>query len=384
MYTYDYNFNPFFGSAWLYIIALVVFVIIAVVFYARYIGGAPKRKSRLGRFFNFDYFYIERILKTFYMVLAVFVTIMCIFTPFGILISVSYFSDFGAGFGAFLVSIIGVIIAFLILQFILRIGFEWMMMFIRLVVDTRAIRNSVSGDPGSEVPPINSWKDTVENFGAEEVQEEMGQVPYSTPPQAQAAYGSPQPKQQASYAQSPTAPIPPVEEPQPVSEPPVSSTTPEIVEPIPDPPFITPEDSVPPMASDAAQPAPEPVVAPEQLSTPGETDSSTTSPMPKVEEPTAPQAPIGHDTHGVPGTIPATPRDAAAPIHPLVAPAPKDATAPVPPVSAPSAKSAPSASEAAPSLGSAPTHAGDSWKCNQCGKTNEGGHFCRHCGAPRA
>lgn len=137
------------------VLSIVAIIALTVVGYVKFLGKRADRRSKGSTFFQFDHFYIEKILKVVYLFSAVCVAVTAIATPFGAAAttaSVYYYFDFGAVAGAFFGGLLTDIVIFLVGQFLCRISFEFSLMFVRLVTDTRAIRTAVAGDPAAGAP----------------------------------------------------------------------------------------------------------------------------------------------------------------------------------------------------------------------------------------
>lgn len=152
---------PLFGSVgWLSVLGFIAIVVLTIVGYVKFIGKNADRSSKGARFFHFDHFYIEKILKAVYLFSVVCITVAAVITPLSAAVAASAFSyyfDFGEVVGAFFAGLFAGVLIFLIGQFLCRICFEYSLMFVRLVTDARAIRTAVAGDPvgGSQpVPPM--------------------------------------------------------------------------------------------------------------------------------------------------------------------------------------------------------------------------------------
>ncbi len=138
------------STGWLTVLAFVAIVALTVVGYVKFLGKGADRRSKGGSFFQFDHFYIEKILKAVYLFSVVCITVTAVVTPFGsAIIASSYYLDFGTVVGSFFGGLVTGILIFLIGQFLCRICFEYSLMFVRLATDARAIRNTVAGEPGA-------------------------------------------------------------------------------------------------------------------------------------------------------------------------------------------------------------------------------------------
>lgn len=141
------------------ILPVIAIVVLTILGYVKFIGKNADRKSKGGRFFNFDHFYIEKILKALYLLAAVTVAVFAVFTPINaamVASSVGYYGGnaFGAAAGAFFGGLVVGALIFFIGEFLCRVFYEFSMMFVRLVTDARAIRNTVAGAPGDDAQPF--------------------------------------------------------------------------------------------------------------------------------------------------------------------------------------------------------------------------------------
>ena len=163
---------PLFGSVeWLSVLGFIAIVALAIMGYIKFLGKNADRSSKGARFFHFDHFYIEKILKAIYLFSVVSITVIAVITPLSAAITASAFSyylGFGDVVGAFFAGLFAGVLIFLVGQFLSRICFEYSLMFVRLVTDTRAIRTAVAGDPvGASQPPMPSQ--TVPPMGGAQV-----------------------------------------------------------------------------------------------------------------------------------------------------------------------------------------------------------------------
>lgn len=124
------------------VIAILAFIALCVAGYIIFLGkNASRRTSALGRFFNFDHFYIEKVLQVLNLIAAVGIAV------FACWLALSSFSSP-------LLIIPGILLGALVFfvgQFVNRIIFEGSLLFVRLVTDTQAIRNAVAGPRAATV-----------------------------------------------------------------------------------------------------------------------------------------------------------------------------------------------------------------------------------------
>ena len=126
------------------VIAILAFIALCVVGYIMLLGkNASRRTSALGRFFNFDHFYIEKVLQVLNLIAAVGIAVFACWMAL-------------SSFSSPLLILPGILLGALVFfvgQFINRIIFEEALLFVRLVTDTQAIRNTVAGPRAASVPP---------------------------------------------------------------------------------------------------------------------------------------------------------------------------------------------------------------------------------------
>lgn len=120
------------------LLAVVAIVVLTIVGYVKFLGKNSDRKSGLGRFFHFDHFYIEQVLRFLYLFSAVSITVVSV--------SNVLIAAFMGGAAAFFMSLIGSILLFFVSQFFCRIMFENALIGIRQAVDVRALRSKIVGD----------------------------------------------------------------------------------------------------------------------------------------------------------------------------------------------------------------------------------------------
>lgn len=147
---YGYDANPFgqlvnFGSAFgvLMFIALVAAIVLTVMGYKRFVSDknelhlSYKDKKSWGPFLRFDILLIDKILKALYMFNALLVLFGC---AAGALSSLSF------GFGAFLGALVGMIILCIVLELLLRVGYEFVMLNVMIARNTSDIRRKLFSD----------------------------------------------------------------------------------------------------------------------------------------------------------------------------------------------------------------------------------------------
>lgn len=147
---YGYDANPLgqlvnFGSAFgvLMFIALVAAIVLTVMGYKRFVSDknelhlSYKDKKSWGPFLRFDILLIDKILKALYMFNALLVLFGC---AAGALSSISF------GFGAFLGALVGMIILCIVLELLLRVGYEFVMLNVMIARNTSDIRRKLFSD----------------------------------------------------------------------------------------------------------------------------------------------------------------------------------------------------------------------------------------------
>lgn len=155
---YGYNSNPFdqllgFGSAFgvLMFIAFIAAIVLTVMGYKRFISDKNelhlsfKDKESWGPFLRFDILLIDKILKALYIFSALLVLFGC---AAGALSSLSF------GFGAFLASLVGMALLCILLEILLRVGYEFAMLNVMIARNTSDIRRKLFSDaPAAPVAP---------------------------------------------------------------------------------------------------------------------------------------------------------------------------------------------------------------------------------------
>lgn len=126
------------------VVAVLAFIALCVAGYIMLLGkNASHRTSALGRFFNFDHFYIEKVLQVLNLIAAVGIAVFACWLAL-------------SSFGSPLLILPGILLGALVFfvgQFVNRIIFEGALLFVRLVTDTQAIRNTVVGPRTMDEPP---------------------------------------------------------------------------------------------------------------------------------------------------------------------------------------------------------------------------------------
>lgn len=124
-------------------------VIAGVVFcYIKFLGVHASRDSRGAKFFNFDHLYVDKILKTFYLIFVILFALGALSLPF------MFSSAFGIG--GFIIGLLLGVLFFAFGQLMLRVTYEFQLITVRMANDLRAIRHVVAGKPGEE--PANGFE----------------------------------------------------------------------------------------------------------------------------------------------------------------------------------------------------------------------------------
>ena len=147
---YGYNSNPLgqlfgFGAAEgvLILVAFIAAIVLTVMGYKRFISDKNelhlsfKDKESWGPFLRFDILLIDKILKALYIFNALFVLFACA--------SVAL-SSLSFGFGAFLGSLVGMALLCIVLEILLRVGYEFAMLNVMIARNTSDIRRKLFSD----------------------------------------------------------------------------------------------------------------------------------------------------------------------------------------------------------------------------------------------
>lgn len=150
---YGYNSNPLgqlfgFGAAEgvLILVAFIAAIVLTVMGYKRFISDKNelhlsfKDKESWGPFLRFDILLIDKILKALYIFNALFVLFACA--------SVAL-SSLSFGFGAFLGSLVGMALLCIVLEILLRVGYEFAMLNVMIARNTSDIRRKLFSDASS-------------------------------------------------------------------------------------------------------------------------------------------------------------------------------------------------------------------------------------------
>lgn len=150
---YGYNSNPLgqlfgFGAAEgvLILVAFIAAIVLTVMGYKRFISDKNefhlsfKDKKSWGPFLRFDILLIDKILKALYIFNALFILFACA--------SVAL-SSLSFGFGAFLGSLVGMALLCIVLEILLRVGYEFAMLNVMIARNTSDIRRKLFSDASS-------------------------------------------------------------------------------------------------------------------------------------------------------------------------------------------------------------------------------------------
>ncbi|MDD6358940.1 MAG: zinc-ribbon domain-containing protein [Parafannyhessea umbonata] len=150
---YGYDSNPLgqlfgFGAAEgvLILVAFIAAIVLTVMGYKRFISDKNelhlsfKDKKSWGPFLRFDILLIDKILKALYIFNALFVLFACA--------SVAL-SSLSFGFGAFLGSLVGMALLCIVLEILLRVGYEFAILNVMIARNTSDIRRKLFSDASS-------------------------------------------------------------------------------------------------------------------------------------------------------------------------------------------------------------------------------------------
>lgn len=206
------SFNMLLGGAGvLSILAFVAIIGLTVFVYIKFMGKNADPNSKGTKFFRFDHFYIEKILHFIYLLNAVAITVVAVLTPFGTASAASmmYDATFLDVVGSFFGGIFSGLLLFLISQFICRIVFEYLLIFVRMSNDAREIRNVVAGQPGqpaASAPAVPAGPSPLSGI-ASAIADKAVQIKASATAAAQTSAQAPvqAPVEPAAYAPVPVA-----------------------------------------------------------------------------------------------------------------------------------------------------------------------------------
>lgn len=132
----------------LMVLAFIAAIVVTVLLYRKYISAqkpvrVPGTKRDWGPFFRFENLIVEKILQ------ALFIFTACLIafeSAASIITSIVGIAMYPYGAGGAVISIIIVLIIFVVLEVINRIGFEFSIMTVLICKNTTAIRSKVCGD----------------------------------------------------------------------------------------------------------------------------------------------------------------------------------------------------------------------------------------------
>ena len=196
------------ASGVLAILAVIAVIVLTILACIKFLGKNGDRTSRLGKLFNFDHLFIETIIKVFYIMSFIGITVFLVWLVIT--------STLAGGIVGFFGSLLGSIVAFFVLQFLCRLSFEMTMAFVRMSSDVHAMRKTVVGDI-PDAAPRPAGPSVFDSIAARIPKQPVAPaagaapVPPTTPVSPQPA--SPAPQQPVQ--QAPAAPAAPAAEAQP-------------------------------------------------------------------------------------------------------------------------------------------------------------------------
>lgn len=141
------------------VVAFIASIVLTVILYRKFVSPDSVHKITPGvsgwaTFFRFDHLLVENILKALYMFFAFEIAFQCI----ALIIGVPFGPGMRMGVGQFFMWFFSLIIGVIVLEVILRIGFEFSLLTVLIWKNTTAIRKTMeqgahlsaaSGMPGS-------------------------------------------------------------------------------------------------------------------------------------------------------------------------------------------------------------------------------------------
>lgn len=130
----------------LILVAFIAAIVLTVMGYKRFISDKNelhlsfKDKKSWGPFLRFDILLIDKILKALYIFNALFILFACA--------SVAL-SSLSFGFGAFLGSLVGMALLCIVLEILLRVGYEFAILNVMIARNTSDIRRKLFSDASS-------------------------------------------------------------------------------------------------------------------------------------------------------------------------------------------------------------------------------------------
>lgn len=150
-YGYGYEGSAFFGA--LILVSFIASIVLTVMGYRRYLrDGSPLRfkpqdKATWGPFLRFDTLIIDKVMKVLYLFLAIFVALAF---ASGVIASL-----FG-GIGVFLATLIAGAILLVVVELLLRVGYELIMLTVVIARNTSEIKRTVCGGEAADADGISS------------------------------------------------------------------------------------------------------------------------------------------------------------------------------------------------------------------------------------
>lgn len=139
-------------AAALMLVAFIASIVLTVIGYKRFVGITPtlridpKDQRTWGPFLNFDTLIIDKVLKALYMFNAIFLALAIV------VLAIAALSE---GFGAFVAALIGGAIAIVILELLLRLGYELIMMQVVIARNTSEIKRHLVGGEEADADGIS-------------------------------------------------------------------------------------------------------------------------------------------------------------------------------------------------------------------------------------
>lgn len=172
------------------IIAVIAVIVLTIVACVKFLGKNGDRTSKLGRLFNFDHLFIETIMKVFYIMSVVGISVFYVWLVIT--------SAIGGGFGGFFGALLGGAVMFFLMQLLCRLSFEITMAFVRMSSDVHAMRKTVVGDTPTGVQQ-SSGPSIFDSIAARIPKQPVAPAPNAAPvpPTTPAPSAPQQPVQQA-------------------------------------------------------------------------------------------------------------------------------------------------------------------------------------------
>lgn len=141
----------FYGSSGVGILVVLILAIVAffagsIVLSVVYLRGGAQRNSKMGRFLNFDHFFIEKIIQVFNVICIVTITVVSVAYPFILGLS--------GGFGMFMLGLVFAVVFFFVSQLLNRMAFEQLLLLVSITNDTRALRKHFVPDSEAQAASV--------------------------------------------------------------------------------------------------------------------------------------------------------------------------------------------------------------------------------------